>query len=151
VAAHRLIDNLSLYSGPFQPSPPRSFRRSYRATGSRCAMGELPRRDPRRATSSWLSRRAQADPGSTTRTNIKPETAIGRPECGNPPRTSPYAGDACVAFKPTPKPTSLSLSLSLSPPPSTSTSNLERRNEPSSSRSPMPPPEDHSSLLVPAR
>lgn len=48
--------------------------------------------------------RATAVPGSTTRTNIKPETAIRRPEYGSSPRTSPYAGDACVAFKPTPKP-----------------------------------------------
>lgn len=30
---------------------------------------------------------------------------VGRSTAGSSPRTSPYAGDACVAFKPTPKPT----------------------------------------------
>jgi len=80
--------------------------------------------------------RGSADPGSTTRTNIKPETAIRRPECGSPPRTSPYAGDACVAFKPTPKPTPYLYPL------------LTTGNELSSSLSPMAG-EDHSSLLVP--
>lgn len=56
------------------------------------------------AAPSWVAT-ATAVPGSTTRTNIKPETAIRRPENGSSPRTSPYAADACVAFKPTPKPT----------------------------------------------
>lgn len=58
----------------------------------------------RSAAPSWVATDT-AVPGSTTRTNIKPETAIRRPEYGSSPRTSPYAGDACVAFKPTPKPT----------------------------------------------
>lgn len=56
----------------------------------------------RSAAPSWVAT-GTAVPGSTTRTNIKPETAIRRPENGSSPRTSPYAGDACVAFKPTPK------------------------------------------------
>lgn len=53
---------------------------------------------------SWVATDT-AVPESTTRTNIKPETAIRWPEYGSSPRTSPYARDACVAFKPTPKPT----------------------------------------------
>lgn len=58
----------------------------------------------RSAAPSWVAT-ITAVPGSTTRTNIKPETAIRWPEYGSSPRTSSYAGDACVAFKPTPKPT----------------------------------------------